>query len=96
MKQVQVDILSEKVNCPIVRMPDRRFPGIVLQGDSVRNLLDLAEEISEISVSQQNPDLSAAVASIREKLAYYVAEYEHVMKEAGHDLPYPTSGSENR
>ena len=88
MKQIQIDVLSEAVNCPIVQMPGRKFPGIVLQGDSLRILLDSAEEVQQLCSSVRSADLSAAVASLREKLAGYVASYEEAMLEAGRDLPY--------
>ena len=90
MKQIQIDVLSETVNCPVVQMPGRNFPGVVLQGDSLRILLDSAEEVQQLCSSVKNPDLSAAVASLREKLAGYVVSYEQAMRAIGRDLPYPT------
>jgi type VI protein secretion system component VasF len=89
MKKIQIDVLSETLNCPVVQMPGRRFPGVVLQGDSLKILLDSAEEVQRLCSSLRNPDLSAAVASLRQKLAGYVASYEEAMTEAGRDLPYP-------
>lgn len=89
MKQIQIDVLSETVNCPVVQMPGRKFPGVVLQGDSLRILLDSAEEVQQLCSSGSNADLSLAVASLREKLAGYVASYEKAMTEAGRNLPYP-------
>jgi hypothetical protein len=89
MKQIQIEVLSETLNCPIVQMPGRKYPGVVLQGDSLRILLDSAEEIRQLCNSAQNSELAIAVNSIREKLAGYVACYEQVMNEAGRDLPYP-------
>jgi len=89
MKQIQIDVLSEGVNCPVVQMPGRKFAGVVLQGDSLRILLDSAEEVQQLCGSLGNADLSAAVASLREKLAGYVVSYEQAVTEAGRDLPYP-------
>lgn len=89
MKTIQIDIVSETVNCPVVQMPGRKYPGVVLQGDSLKILLDSTEEIQQLCRSARNADLSAAVASLREKLAGYVASYEEAMKEAGRELPYP-------
>ena len=88
MKQIQIDLLSETINCPVVQMPGRRYPGVILQGDSLRILLDSADEVQRLCDSVPDPDLSAAVASLREKLAGYVASYERAMKEAGRELPY--------
>jgi type VI protein secretion system component VasF len=88
MKQIQIDLLSETINCPVVQMPGRKYPGVILQGDSLRILLDSADEVQHLCNSVPNPDLSAAIASLREKLADYVAGYEHAMEEAGRELPY--------
>ncbi|MBI3870720.1 MAG: hypothetical protein HY299_19495 [Verrucomicrobia bacterium] len=89
MEKVQIDVLSETVNCPVVQMPGRKYPGIILQGDSLRILLDSTEEICDLCVSAQNSELSSAAASLKQKLAGYFASYEQAMKEAGRDLPYP-------
>lgn len=89
MKRIQIEIVSEAVNCPVVQMPGRKYPGVVLQGDSLKILLDSAEEVQQLSGSVRNTDLSAAVASLREKLVGYIASYEEAMKEAGRELPYP-------
>ena len=89
MKQIKIDVLSETVNCPVVQMPGRKFPGVVLQGDSLRILLGSAEVVQQLCSSVSNPDLSEAAASLREKLAGYVAGYEKAMMEAGRNLPYP-------
>ncbi|MBP7947553.1 MAG: hypothetical protein KA191_16005 [Verrucomicrobia bacterium] len=90
MKQIQVAVLSETSNCPVVQLPDRKYPGVVLQGDSLRILLDSAEEIRELSAKVQDAELSDAVASLKEKLAGYVSVFEQTMKANGRDLPYPT------
>jgi hypothetical protein len=89
MKQIQIDVLSETVNCPVVQMPGRRFPGVVLQGDSLRSVLDSVEEVRQLCSSVRNAELSAAVDLLQEKVATYVAIYEQTMADAGRDLPYP-------
>jgi hypothetical protein len=89
MKQVQIDVLSETPNCPVVHMPGRKFPGVVLQGDSLRILLDSAEEVCRLCGSVRDSALFAEAVSLREKLADYVTAYEQVMKASGRELPYP-------
>lgn len=60
-----------------------------MQGDSLRILLDSAEEIHRLSSAVETSELSGAAALLREKLAGYVAAYEQAMKAAGRELPYP-------
>ena len=90
MKSMQLDVLSETINCAVVHMPGRKYPGLVLQGDSLRNLLANVEEISDLSATAGNPDLSDAIKLIKEILMGYVSAYERAMKEAGLALPYPS------
>ena len=89
MKKIPIDVLSETVNCVVVQMPERKYPGLVLQGDSLRILLDSAEEICGLCASAGSSELSEAASSLKEKLAGYVSAYEQAMKEAGRELPYP-------
>jgi hypothetical protein len=89
MKKIEIEILSDTPNCPVVQMPNRKFPGMVLQGDSLRILLDAAEEIYELSGHAPNAELSDEIVSLREKLAAYVSTYEEAMRSSGRNLPYP-------
>lgn len=82
-------MLSETINCPVVSVPGRRFPGVVIQGDSLKILLDQAQEIEELAIQGQNEELNAAVAHLKLILSGYVEEYETTMKANGRDLPYP-------
>jgi hypothetical protein len=40
---------SEECNCGIVRMPGRRFPGCVVQGDDLASLLVAAERVHDLA-----------------------------------------------
>lgn len=88
MKHVDMEIFSESTNCPVVRMPQRKFPGVVLQGDSLNVLLDLAEEMCELSIGANNSDLIETAVAMRDKIAAYVNIYEKTMQEHGLGLPY--------
>ncbi len=86
--KTQVDVISEQVNCPVVQMPGRRFPGVVLQGDSLRILLDQAREIRDLLRGGKSRELEAAISELEDKLAGYVACYEQAMSDIGRELPY--------
>ncbi len=89
MKYVQIEMLSETINCPVVYVPGRKFPGVVIQGDSLKILLGHAQEIEELAAQCKNKELNIAVASLKLILSDYVEEYEVTMKANGRDLPYP-------
>ena len=88
MKHVSVEVFSETVNCPVVRMPERRFPGVVIQGDSLRLLADLGEDIFGLARKGDDGELAAAAAMLRERLAQYIAAYEEALAAHGLELPY--------
>lgn len=90
MKTIEVEILSEKSNCPVVQMPGRRFPGVVLQGDSLKILLGLSEDIVSLTKEYTSENLKETAAQLSELLAGYVENYESTMRRCGKQLPYPS------
>jgi hypothetical protein len=89
MKRIEVEMLSEESNCPVVKAPGRKFPGIILQGDSLKQLYDSAIEISELSKDGNHDDLLAALDNLKERLKGFLAAYERAMSTNGLQLPYP-------
>ena len=84
----EIAILSEASNCPVVKMPGRKFPGVVLQGDSLKSLLSFAEEIEQLSAPFNNDEINTVINDLKSKLAGYVNVYETTMKAKGLQLPY--------
>jgi hypothetical protein len=89
MKRIEIEALSESSNCPVVQMPGRKYPGVVLQGDSLKILLDSAEEVCELCDRTRNAELSETATALKGKLAAYVSAYEQAMQANGRELPYP-------
>jgi hypothetical protein len=88
MKRIEIEMLSETSNCPVVRTPERKFPGIILQGDSLKSLLDAAKEIHGLC-PKDDDELCAAAVALKDRLADFVASYEQAMQANGLELPYP-------
>jgi hypothetical protein len=88
MKQVELEMLSDTINCPVVVVPGRRFPGVVIQGDSLKILLDMVEEIRQLTASSHNDEVDAVAERLKGKLSDYLGEYEAVMRKHGRELPY--------
>ena len=86
-----MEMLSQTVNSPIVRIPGRAFPGVVIQGDSLRILYDLAEEILEYLKKGELPELEGATTELKELLTGYLLNYEAVLKQHKLALPYTRS-----
>lgn len=90
MKKITVDCLSDASNYSVIRSPGRRFPAILVQGDSLRAMADLAEEIQKMVKHSANDELRATVDELAEQLLSRVKHYEQVMADEHMPLPYGT------
>jgi hypothetical protein len=88
MESKSLDVFSETSNYGIVRMPGRRFPGCVIQGDSLANLLSAAAVILRESRSFENRPLAEAARELYDALSDRLDHYEAVLEEHGMELPY--------
>ncbi|WP_428304808.1 DUF6959 family protein [Lacipirellula sp.] len=50
---VEVKLIGDANNSQVVHVAGRRFPGVVVQGDSLSNLVDLASEIIRLLKSNE-------------------------------------------
>ena len=81
-------LLSPATNYAIVQLPGRRFPGIVFQGDSTRNLLAQVDVIRKLAGQYNDDELDAGIAMIQELLQGALNHYETVCAREGIGLPY--------
>ncbi|HZL37264.1 MAG TPA: hypothetical protein VFC78_18235 [Tepidisphaeraceae bacterium] len=88
MKRIEIEMLSETSNCPVVRTPGRKFPGVILQGDTLKALFDAAAEVRGLC-GEDNEELCAAACELTDRLANFVVIYEQALRENGLELPYP-------
>jgi hypothetical protein len=61
MKTELVEIYSDASNLAVIRHPNRRFPGVLIQGDSLFILVEEAKEILQAVRSIRNEDLVTVV-----------------------------------
>ncbi|HEV8377936.1 MAG TPA: hypothetical protein VGP99_03720 [Tepidisphaeraceae bacterium] len=88
MKRKELEVFSEASNAAIVRMPGRRFPGLVIQGDTFRNWLTVAR-VFRARVQELNDDeLLADSEEFLAILTDYLHHYEKVLSAHKLDLPY--------
>ena len=72
-------------------MPSRKFPGVLLQGDTLASLLALARESQKslsIGDTQQAED---SLEQLEEALDDYVSYYEYILSKNKIELPYPNA-----
>lgn len=90
MTTITLNILSEQSNHAVVQIPGRRFPGSVIQGDSLAILCDEAKSISarlkELACADE--ELLRIAQEHQEKLLTRLLHYQNILAERGIPLPY--------
>ena len=89
MKTIEVELIGDAVNATVVRLPTRRFPGVVIQGDSLAILHAMTETVAASMAKGDIAEAREAATELRDLLASYRHAYEAQMKAAGLELPYP-------
>ena len=88
MTKCEVEVLSNAVNAVVLRLPERRFPGIVIQGDSLKILADSAREVAMLSQDAGNQAIDEAIAEVVRTLDAYLRVYETALANENCELPY--------
>lgn len=97
MKLIELEVFSEASNYAVIRPPGRRFPGSVIQGDSLSVLCAEAGEISEQirSLRLEDEELLYLVREHQEKLLGRLLHYQQVLIEHGISPPYAVPAQES-
>ena len=80
-----VELLYEESNFAVVRLPGRRFPGVVIQGDSLFTIDALVNELAKCAKAEDAQEIAEELTQI---IGPRLAKYERVLKERGIQLPY--------
>lgn len=87
MRQEVVEILSDQTNAAVMRHPDRRFPGVLVQGDTLHSLCQRSDSACR-KLHRGAPGYDEA-NEVRNALWGLLNHYKTVLGE--HDLPLPFS-----
>jgi hypothetical protein len=79
-------LLTPPHNFAVVQLPQRRFPGVVIQGDSLSALWRDAHEIAQ---QAKGSDAEDAARDLSERLHAVLLSYMQVLVE--HEIPLPFS-----
>jgi hypothetical protein len=88
MEKVEVEVYTQASNLAMVRMPGRKFPGMVIQGDSLNILCRLATSILSKAKVTGDMELIDEASELNDLLAGRLKLYESVLQEHGIKLPY--------
>jgi predicted RNase H-like HicB family nuclease len=87
MRRAEVEIYSDASNAAILRHPERRFPGCLIQGDSLSELLQSLERVARES-GALSEDAAADLADVVEALEEKLAHYKATLLAHGIELPF--------
>lgn len=82
-------LLTPPYNFAVVQLPERQYPGVVFQGDTLHSILADVGEMQKLLVNRELAQLSDELQSLLEKLSAIQNSYEHVCSEQSLGLPYP-------
>ena len=90
MEHVNVEAYSEDTNAWVIRTPGRKFPALVIQGDSFSILFSRAHGVLERARACQceDPQLVDDAEELCELLWGQLRHYEETLRANGFDLPY--------
>ena len=81
-------LLSHIPNSGIVHLPGRKFPGIVMQGDSLFSLLQGLRYLLEKYKEGKDEENYYEILMIAETLHAQLLHYEETLSKHGMSLPY--------
>ncbi len=88
MHTEQVEIYSDASNHAVMRHPGRRFPGSLMQGDSLYALCTLADEACRLAKAEGRSRTFDELNELRNQLWERLNHYKRVLTEHNIALPF--------
>ncbi len=87
MRKEDVEIYSDATNMAVMRLPGRRFPGVLIQGDTLSGIV---QELGEVlfEKSRLSEDTAIGLDALYELLSGMLKHYSAVLDEHGTKLPF--------
>lgn len=85
---MHAELLSRPVNYAVVQLPERKYPGVVVQGDTLHSLLKQVEQMKMLLETNELEELADQIEDVSEHLSAALSHYEHICSERGIRLPY--------
>lgn len=82
VKEICVDVFGSENDSDIIRLPNRKFPGVLIQGDSLAALFGAISDAINCLDTDQDESLEA-MNFVREELKWRIETYQRVLNEHG-------------
>jgi hypothetical protein len=83
-----VEIYSDATNAAVMRHPGRRFPGVLIQGDTLHSLCIDADSACEAAQGVLSDDDFESLNEVRNHLWELLSHYKSVLDEHKIGLPF--------
>ena len=93
MYTATVEVFSDQSNAAVMRHPRRKYPGVLVQGDTLHSLYAAADACCKQLHDSLDDDTSARMIDLRDHLRSLVNHYKAVLGE--HKIPLPFSDTSN-
>ena len=81
-------MLTPPFNFAVVQMPDRNYPGVVFQGDTLHSMTTQVAQMQRLLAKQDLAELGDEIEVLLHDLLAIQKTYERVCSEQGINLPY--------
>src|SRR5947208_396866 len=93
---MEVHLLATQGDCSLVQLDGRRFPGLLVQADSLKIFLEVLEEMIDLLSVRNLDDAEFAARDAINRTKAWISAYEEMMSERGLNLPYQASNKVDR
>ena len=88
MTRVEVDLLTNQGNGAVLRLPERQFPGVLVQGDTLNAFICLLGVAAKALGRRDFTETEEVIRGFMGDLEELRARYEDALKKHGIGLPY--------
>ena len=88
MSEDHAELLDTTTHCAVVKLPTRKYPGVVIQGDSLHAWYTSVRSAKTLCEAGEIAEAVDELTQVIDLLSSYLGNYERVLKQHGIDLPY--------
>ncbi|MFT7775666.1 DUF6959 family protein [Roseateles sp.] len=88
MRTETVEVYSDASNAAVLRHPDRRYPGVLVQGDTLNSMCVSAEAISKFLAESGSVEARDEAQLLADQLRELVEHYKSVLAQHAIQLPF--------
>ena len=92
MEHVDAELFTDGSNNAVVRLPGRRFPGVLVQGDTLAALRADLDEVKKGLTEGNITEASESLALVLDDVDSWLERYIRALGEHGIPLPFVQPG----